>query len=114
MELPALQAALKVVSCCNSSAGAQQTVTVLPCGPPFVVPNPFASPKQQLEQRTNSTCAIVRVSPGLPPQAGAILRLPAGARYNSVSGVTKNDTDVYVSWMLWSLHWAVMAELTCH
>lgn len=97
MLLSALQAALAVVPCCGSNAGASQTVKVLPCGPPYVVVDPFASPDQQLQQQQNSTCAIVRITPGLAPSGTAILRLPKGARYNTVSGPTTNDTDVYVS-----------------
>jgi hypothetical protein len=95
--LSVLKNSLKVVDCCNSTAGSKQSIKVLPCGPPYVVVDPFASAAEQEQQRQNSTCAIVQLSPGLPPQASAIIRLPAGTRYNTVSGPSKNSTDVYVS-----------------
>eukprot|EP00878_Enallax_costatus_P008876 GHUV01009278.1.p1 GENE.GHUV01009278.1~~GHUV01009278.1.p1 ORF type:complete len:812 (+),score=180.05 GHUV01009278.1:182-2617(+) len=97
--LPALQQALEVVSCCGSTAGANQKVKVLPCGPPFVIVDPFGTPEQQVQQRMNSTCAIVKLEPGLPPSGVAILRLPKGVRYNLVSGPTTNNTDIF----LWGL-----------
>jgi hypothetical protein len=95
--LSALQSALAVVPCCGSNAGSSQSIKVLPCGPPYVVVDPFAPAAKQLQQQQNSTCAVVRLSPGLPASGVAILRLPKGVRYNTVSGPTKNDTDVYVS-----------------
>ncbi|KAF6250306.1 hypothetical protein COO60DRAFT_896848 [Scenedesmus sp. NREL 46B-D3] len=97
--LSALQSALAVVPCCGSNAGSSQSVRVLPCGPPYVVVDPFAPAAQQLQQQQNSSCAVVRLSPGLSASGVAILRLPKGVRYNTVSGPTSNDTDVY----LWGL-----------
>lgn len=46
--LPALQQALEVVSCCGSNAGANQRVKVMPCGPPFVIVDPFGTPEEQV------------------------------------------------------------------
>lgn len=97
VQLSVLQKSLQVVDCCESNAGSQQSIKVLPCEAPYVIVDPFASPALQAEQRQNTTCAVVQLSPGLPPQAGAIIRLPKGVRYNTVSGPTSNDTDVYVS-----------------
>jgi hypothetical protein len=99
--LSALQSALAVVPCCGSNAGSSQTIKVLPCGPPYVVVDPFAPAAKQLQQQQNSTCAVVRLTPGLPASGVAILRLPKGVRYNTVSGPTKNDTEVYVSSYGW-------------
>uniref|UniRef100_A0A383WAS0 EGF-like domain-containing protein n=1 Tax=Tetradesmus obliquus TaxID=3088 RepID=A0A383WAS0_TETOB len=97
--LSALQSALAVVPCCGSNAGSSQSIKVLPCGPPYVVVDPFAPAAKQLQQQQNSTCAVVRLVPGLPASGVAMLRLPKGVRYNTVSGPTKNDTNVY----LWGL-----------
>ncbi|KAF8068259.1 hypothetical protein HT031_001946 [Scenedesmus sp. PABB004] len=94
--LAALEGALEVAPCCGSAAGAGQRVSVLPCGAPYVVVDPFAPPAAQAAQRANATCAVVRLSPGLPAGGSAILRLRRGARYNAVSGPVANSTDVYL------------------
>ena len=97
-----LRKALKTAACCNSTAGASQYVMVLPCNPPYYIPAPFAT-----QSPTNGTCALVQLSPGLPPpmmdtnppwvQVGLKLLFPKGALYNSVSGPLKEDKEVYVS-----------------
>lgn len=114
MLLSALQSALAVVPCCGSNAGSSQSIKVLPCGPPYVVVDPFAPPAKQLQQQQNSTCAVVRLVPGLPASGVAMLRLPKGVRYNTVSGPTKNDTNVYVSRGLLLRNGAVLKQMISH
>jgi hypothetical protein len=42
----------------------------------------------------NATCAVVRLAPPLPPGAGAVLRLPKGARYSAAAGPARGDVDI--------------------
>jgi hypothetical protein len=47
--------------------------------------------------KVNSTCAVVKIVPGLAAGASAALRLPAGARYSSIAGPVSKDTDKQVN-----------------
>jgi len=88
-----------------------RTLTVSPCMTPRVLPWPVplvftasgiqnnaaagSSPADLL--KLNSTCAVIKIVPGLEPGAAAVLRLPKGARYSPVAGPVATDTDVNVS-----------------
>ncbi len=114
VQLRALAAALAVVT---SPRGArQQRVQVSPC--PAVTPTPLwqtaftgddaeaprdggsglstATGNSAIAAELNSTCAVVRLLPGLEAGTAAVLRLPRGARYSPVAGPVRNDTDVQV------------------
>lgn len=106
VDLAMLAKALKVAG--PGSAG--QTITISPCttalpplwpiiftanglqGPAGAVDT---SPADQLQ--LNSTCAVVKIVPGLAAGASAVLRLPAGAKYSTVAGPIVLDTDVQVT-----------------
>lgn len=105
VELAQLAKSLKV-----SGAGAGgRTVTVSPCTTAQFTPLPLpviftaygvtqgasSSPADLLS--LNSTCAVVKIVPGLEPGAAAVLRLPKGARYSPIAGPVAQDTDVNVS-----------------
>jgi hypothetical protein len=45
----------------------------------------------------NSTCAVVKIVPGLAAGAAAALLLPKGARYSSVAGPASQGVSVDVS-----------------
>jgi hypothetical protein len=105
--LSQLQAALKLVACCNSTAGSGRTLSVMPCPAPAWTPFVFSYSASRLADPSattpalaaqNATCAVVRISPALPVNEGAILRLPKGARYGPLSGPLSGaaDQDVYV------------------
>jgi hypothetical protein len=47
--------------------------------------------------KLNSTCAVVRIVPGLDAGAAAVLRLPKGARYSGLAGPVAKDLDIDVS-----------------
>ncbi|GBF96122.1 hypothetical protein Rsub_08870 [Raphidocelis subcapitata] len=96
-----VQAALRVESCCNRTDGAGRELLALPCGPPFVVADPFAAASGAAEQdpmRRNSTCVVIRIEPGLGAGEVVTVRLPKGARYSPFANATK-DSEVY----LWGL-----------
>jgi hypothetical protein len=111
VELSKLASALKLVG--NGASG--RTITVSPCissAPPILWPLVFAangqpkvgsspsggSPADLL--KVNSTCAVLKIVPGLAAGASAALRLPTGARYSSIAGPVSKDTDKQVSCML--------------
>lgn len=107
VELAQLAKSLKVA---GPGAGGR-TITVSPCTTPRVLPWPVpliftasgiqnnaaagSSPADLL--KLNSTCAVIKIVPGLEPGAAAVLRLPKGARYSPVAGPVATDTDVNVS-----------------
>ncbi len=95
----ALQSALKLASCCGRDDAPGRTVRVLPCGAPWVVPDPFGLAVPSDPLRRNSTCAVVQVVPGLGAGQVVALQLPQGAVYNPVAGRAKNKSEVY----LWGL-----------
>lgn len=92
---------------------AERQVTISPCtntAPP-VWPLPFANNGLQGATTTgtsradslqlNSTCAVVKIVPGLAAGSSAVLRLPAGARYSPIAGPVVLDTDVQVGRGAW-------------
>ncbi|KAF8063719.1 hypothetical protein HT031_003574 [Scenedesmus sp. PABB004] len=95
VDLARLAAALKVAG----PGGAGRAAAVSPCAPappsPPWAPTPAAAAAGDA-LALNSTCAVVRIMPGLAAGAAAALRLPAGARYSAVAGPVANDTDVAV------------------
>lgn len=105
MELAQLAKSLKIA---GPGAGSR-TLTISPCPAAVVTPVPLpiiftaygvtqgasSSPADLL--KLNSTCAVVKIVPGLEPGAAAVLRLSKGARYSSVAGPVAADTDVNVS-----------------
>ncbi|WIA22673.1 hypothetical protein OEZ86_009641 [Tetradesmus obliquus] len=107
VELSKLASALKLVGLGASG----RAITVSPCtsaAPPIFWPLIFAangqpqagsSPSSSSTAellKVNSTCAVVKIVPGLAAGASAALRLPAGARYSSIAGPVSKDTDKQV------------------
>lgn len=105
VELAQLAKSLKV----SGTGAGGRTVTVSPCTTAQLTPLPLpiiftaygatqgasSSPTDLLS--LNSTCAVVKIVPGLEPGAAAVLRLPKGARYSPIAGPVAQDTDVNVS-----------------
>jgi hypothetical protein len=96
--LSALQSSLTLASCCKRDDAMGRSVRVLPCGPPFRFADPFA-PAAAEPMAQNSTCAVVRIVPGLRAGEVVSLTLPAGAPYNPVAGRPKKALETY----LWGL-----------
>lgn len=96
-----VQAALRVESCCNRTDGTGRKLVALPCGPPFVTPDPFAtaSEAEKGPMERNSTCVVVKIEPGLRAGEVVAVRLPKGARYSPVAGNATEEAEVY----LWGL-----------
>jgi hypothetical protein len=105
VEFSLLSSALRTAACCNSSAGSQQTIRVLPCGPPFRI-RPIFGPGAGVSP-SNGTCAVVQLTPGIPApsrasspplvQGGLRLSLPTGARYSRSAGSFKDKAlELYV------------------
>jgi hypothetical protein len=88
------------------SGASGRAVTVSPCisaAPPVLWPLVFEAngqPKGSSSAtdllKLNSTCAVVKIVPGLAAGSSAKLRLPAGARYSSIAGPVSKDTDKQV------------------
>eukprot|EP00775_Hariotina_reticulata_P009083 gene9083-9253_t len=101
VELSKLAAALQVA---GRDAGSR-TVTVSPCTTiaplefwPLVFSASRAVPANAPAgaETLNSTCAVVKIVPGLAAGGAAVLRLPKGSQYSSVAGAVQADTDVKV------------------
>lgn len=122
VELAQLAKSLKV-----SGAGAGgRTVTVSPCTTAQLTPLPLpiiytaygatqgasSSPADLLS--LNSTCAVVKIVPGLEPGAAAVLRLPKGARYSPIAGPVAQDTDVNVSYAIRFLEACAAVQRNSH
>jgi hypothetical protein len=100
-----LRKALKTSSCCNSSAGGSQYLMVLPCD--WATWSPWSSLFVTQQSPVNGTCAVVQLSPGLPPpskstkppgvQVGLKLSLPKGSLYSKYAGPYKEAMENYVS-----------------
>jgi hypothetical protein len=75
----------------------------MPCATPAVLPPIFLRANSADQgagtalASTNSTCAVVRISPALAPGQAATLVLPAGARYNALAGSLQEQQRVPVS-----------------
>jgi len=93
-----LQSALKLASCCKRDDAKGRSIKVLPCGAPWVIPNPFARAASD-PLRQNTTCVVVQVVPGLEAGQVVTLQLPQGAQYNPVAGRARQKSEVY----LWGL-----------
>eukprot|EP00882_Tetradesmus_deserticola_P016242 GHRQ01017334.1.p1 GENE.GHRQ01017334.1~~GHRQ01017334.1.p1 ORF type:complete len:152 (-),score=27.24 GHRQ01017334.1:12-467(-) len=107
VELAKLASALKLVG----PGASGRAVTVSPCvasvpvilwplvfaadGQPKAGSSPSGSSSAEL-LALNSTCAVVKIVPGLATGASTTLRLPAGARYSSIAGPVSEDTDKQV------------------
>ncbi|KAF6261957.1 hypothetical protein COO60DRAFT_1458856 [Scenedesmus sp. NREL 46B-D3] len=107
VELSKLASALRLVG----SGASGRAVNISPCmsaTPPILWPLVFAADGQPRAGsspdngssadllKVNSTCAVVKIVPGLEAGASATLRLPAGARYSSIAGPVSKDTDKQV------------------
>lgn len=108
VDLSMLAKAMRVAG--QGSAGRE--ITVSPCPAVLQTPRPLVfsaagaqddaaageSPEDLLQ--VNSTCAVVKIVPGLAAGTSVVLRLPAGSKYSSIAGPVVLDTDVRVSWVL--------------
>jgi hypothetical protein len=105
VELAQLAKSLKVAG--SGAGGRTLTVSLCPAATVSPVPLPIIFTANGVNQgannspvdllKLNSTCAVVRIVPGLEPGAAAVLRLPKGARYSPLAGPVAADTDVNVS-----------------
>lgn len=105
VELAQLAKSLKLT---GASAGADsRTLTVSPCPMVTRLPVPliftaYGAVEAEGKSRAdllamNSTCAVVKIVPGLAAGAAAALLLPKGARYSPVAGPASQDVSVDVS-----------------
>jgi hypothetical protein len=105
VELAQLAKSLKLT---GASAGADsRTLTVSPCPMITRLPVPliftaYGAVEAEGKSRAdllamNSTCAVVKIVPGLAAGAAAALVLPKGARYSPVAGPASQDVSVDVS-----------------
>ncbi|KAI8474281.1 MAG: hypothetical protein J3K34DRAFT_375003 [Monoraphidium minutum] len=97
--LSSLQSALKVTSCCSRDDGRGRSLKVLPCGPPFAVPDPFAAASKSA-MAANSTCAVIQITPGLGAGQVVALSLQKGATYNPVAGKARAASKPTYLWGL--------------
>ncbi|KAI8474284.1 MAG: hypothetical protein J3K34DRAFT_456831 [Monoraphidium minutum] len=97
--LSSLQSALKVTSCCSRDDGRGRSLKVLPCGPPFAVPDPFAAASKNA-MAANSTCAVIQITPGLGAGQVVALSLQKGATYNPVAGKARAASKATYLWGL--------------
>jgi len=86
----------KLVDCCNASNAAGRKVEVFPCPDQYSTPSPLPLGVASNGPPANATCAVVRITPPLPPQGGVAIRLPKGSKYNPNAGALSTDTDVKV------------------
>ncbi|KIZ04279.1 hypothetical protein MNEG_3680 [Monoraphidium neglectum] len=103
VELSRLAAALQVLPGKGAGAALNSKATVLPCDEPVFTPRPLFFPAAAAGRtspadllRKSASCAVVQLTPALPPGAGAKLRLPKGARYSALAGPAQSDHDVDV------------------
>jgi hypothetical protein len=105
VELSQLAKSLKLVGSGTSSSA----ITISPCPTVSpIIPMPLAFTVKGVEGagsssssltdllKLNSTCAVVKIVPGLQAGAAAVLRLPKGARYSTLAGPATNDININV------------------